>query len=197
MRYLILFLALLAAGCASPGYRNGVAPAAMFDLGVPASTQKQGVRPWRFSLVSTNGGEGSSMLYRLAYADGSRVMEYANSRWISTPSDVLRKRLEGQLFWESVHGTDNCRLQLEVRRFEQVFSSANQSAGVLAVRASLMAQRGGLVDERLWVLEAPAPTPDAPGGVKALASAADQLALALKTWRTQMSGQQSDNPCGD
>ncbi|MCE1171687.1 MAG: hypothetical protein LWW84_10245 [Azovibrio sp.] len=184
MRILILLLgSLLLAACASPAYRNGSQPVALFDLGPVAAPEGQAVRPWRFSVSAGGGLEEVAMRYRLAYADPARVMEYAQSRWVGGPAELLQRRLESRLHWTGAEAADACELYLELRRFEQVFSSSGASTGVLGVRAQLRRKTGAVVDEVLWTLEEAAPTPDAAGGVQALASAADRLAGMLQNWR--------------
>lgn len=184
MRILILLLAsLLLAACTSPAYRNGNQPVAQFDLGPVAAPGGQSVRPWRFSVSAGGGLEDVAMRYRLAYADPARVMEYAQSRWVSGPAELLQRRLESRLYWTGAQAADACELYLELRRFEQVFSSPVASTGVLGVRVLLRRKTGAVVDETLWTLEEPAPTPDAAGGVQALAGAADRLAGMLQDWR--------------
>ncbi|MDD3483139.1 hypothetical protein [Azovibrio restrictus] len=184
MRILILLLAsLLLAACTSPAYRNGNQPVAQFDLGPVAAPGGLSVRPWRFSVSAGGGLEDVAMRYRLAYADPARVMEYAQSRWVSGPAELLQRRLESRLYWTGAQAADACELYLELRRFEQVFSSPVASTGVLGVRVLLRRKTGAVVDETLWTLEEPAPTPDAAGGVQALAGAADRLAGMLQDWR--------------
>ncbi|MDR3323545.1 MAG: ABC-type transport auxiliary lipoprotein family protein [Zoogloeaceae bacterium] len=180
---------LMLTACAPFATRQASQNSQNFDLGSSAPMPLT-ARPWRFQVEAGGELEMSAMRYRLAYADPAQVMAYAQSRWVAPPADILRRRLEDLLYWQTATIPDQCVLQLELRRFEQVFVSPQESRGVLTARAVL--RRGGKnVDERLLTLEAAAPTPDAQGGVAALAAAADALAQSLLDWRTTRSGAQS------
>jgi cholesterol transport system auxiliary component len=181
-----LFVALCLCACSIP-FPNGDAgrSVARFDLGIP-ETQTM-TRPWRFNILAEGWGNETTMRYRLRYADPARVMVYARSRWAAPPTEILRQRLEGLLYWTAGSTSDACTLQLGLRRFEQVFETPGQSHGELTV-AAVLRREGKSVDERLFRLETPAPTPDAIGGVTALVQATDQLAAALRAWRQTTTG---------
>jgi cholesterol transport system auxiliary component len=77
----------------------------------------------------------------------------------------------------------NLRLVLE--EFSQVFDSPADSHGLLRVRATLTQRASGsetLLAQRSFVVQQPAPSPDAVGAVRALTAASDQLALQLEAW---------------
>lgn len=188
----LLLCALLLSGCMTPSYRNGAQPQAQFDLG-PVPLPPAEARPWRLRIAARGGLEDTAMRYRLAYADAARVMEYAQSRWMNPPAEILQRRLEARLFSAPGQARDYCQLQLELSRFEQVFDTASTSQGVLTVRAQLLHPRAGQVDERLFSAAAVAPSADAQGGVSALAQAADTLAARLISWREQ--GQELQRAC--
>jgi cholesterol transport system auxiliary component len=177
---------LLCAGCSSFTPYNNAVNIARFDLG-PVGPPP-GARPWQFGVNADGSLENTAMRYRLAYVDQAQVMAYAQSRWASSPAEILRRRLEGRLYWpegarDAARATQtSCTLFLDLLQFEQVFEHPEASHARLSVRAAL--QQGGVtVDTRIFTLSEVAPTPDASGGVKALAAAADRLAQALTDWR--------------
>lgn len=180
----VLLFSLLLSGCMTPSYRNGPQPQAQFDLG-PVNPPPAEARPWRLRVQARGGLEDTAMRYRLAYADAARVMEYAQSRWMNPPAEILQRRLEGRLYSNPGQARDYCQLQLELSRFEQVFDTASASQGVLTVRVQLLHPRAGQVDERLFNAAVEAASGDAQGGVAALAQAADVLAERLISWRQQ------------
>jgi cholesterol transport system auxiliary component len=176
-----LVFVFLCAGCAPFLAPGDIQPIARFDLGPPATTPLA-ARPWQFDIRVDGSLENTAMRYRLAYANSAQVMAYAQSRWASVPAEVLKRRLEGRLYWRQGSREDACALYLDLLQFEQVFGQPQTSHGILSVRAVL--QRGSLtVDSGIFTLEEAAPTPDANGGVKALAAAADRLAQTLMDWR--------------
>jgi cholesterol transport system auxiliary component len=151
-----------------------------FDLG-PAHPLPQTARPWRIVTHADELLEDKAMRYRLLYDNPSEIRTYTRARWSQAPVGVLRQALETRLYWNSEAVQDHCLLLLDLLRFEQEFTSPEQSRGVLTLRASLRNDRR-VLDERLFAFTAPAPSPDAAGGVAALADATAQLAEALKIW---------------
>ena len=187
MRLLAGFLIVLGlAACGGPAaYRSGQGPVAQFDLGPEGESSPQHARPWRFSVLATGPFEERAMRYRLMYADGTRVMEYAQSRWASLPGELLERRLESRLFWPAGGPVSQCATSLELRRFEQVFDAPESSAGLLVLRAKLRRPGGAVVDDRVFTQQVAATHPDAAGGVRALAAATDAMARQLMAWQQQ------------
>lgn len=176
---LCLFLGL--AACASPDYRGGAQPMARYDLGPQAVLAGEPARPWPFTVTAEAALANTGMHYRLLYADAAQVRDYAQSRWLVPPAELLRSRLETRL--ELPAGTmSRCQLQLDLRRFEQVFVSPTVSQAVVLVRAELRRSDGTLVDARFFEQGKAAASADAVGGVGALAAAADDLGVALTDW---------------
>ncbi|CAA9411337.1 MAG: putative lipoprotein, partial [uncultured Ramlibacter sp.] len=146
--------------------------------------------------------EGSAVLYRLGYADDHQLRAYALARWSAPPPQLVRQRLREQLgrdrpvlnLGESASlaregGTQPHILRLELEEFAHVFESAERSHGALRLRASLFTSTPGgerLLGQRSISVQRPAPTPDAPGGVRALAAATDAAAADISRWLQQV-----------
>jgi cholesterol transport system auxiliary component len=76
-------------------------------------------------------------------------------------------------------------LRLELQEFTQLFPSPTASTGRVRLRATLMESTplgDSLLAQRSFSVQRPAPTADAPGGVRALAAATDALAQELEAW---------------
>jgi ABC-type uncharacterized transport system auxiliary subunit len=71
-------------------------------------------------------------------------------------------------------------LHSELFEFEQVFDQPGRSRGVLRLRATLEGK--GIWAQRTFVIEKPAPTADAAGGVTALSQCADELVALIGEW---------------
>ena len=186
-------LALLLAACSTPR-------AAVYDFG-PGPTQ--GAAANRMAplppvlLAEVDGAsalDGTAMLYRLLYADAQQLRPYAQARWSMPPAQLLRLRLRELLGQRrSVLGATDAVppgtlvLRLELEEFSQLFSTAQDSAALLRLRATL--GRSGSPARTLaqtsLVQQQPSATADAPGGVKALAQASDALAAQLDQWLQQ------------
>jgi cholesterol transport system auxiliary component len=133
----------------------------------------------------------TALHYRLEYDDPSRLRRYAQSRWATPPArlfgDLLRRRLaalssKGALS-ELDGGAADYALSVELEEFAQAFDTPASSRGVVRLRATLIALPSRRVaGQRSFHLAHPAPTPDAPGGVQALANASQQAAGEVVAW---------------
>lgn len=147
--------------------------------------------------------EGSTaVLYRLAYDDPRHLRPYAQARWSQPPAQLVQQAMRDQLGLRRPvllgdegasqlvdTGKPPTVLRVEVEEFSQVFQSPKASTGVLRLRASLAdsTQAGEkLVAQRVFVVQRPAPSPDASGGTRAMAEAAVQAAQEVAQWVEQM-----------
>jgi cholesterol transport system auxiliary component len=186
-RLFFLLLASALAACLPTFTPPQVAPE-RFDLGAapvfsPTEKPSASARSMAFQLFPVPALENNFMRYRLLYADPAKVQVYAYARWTNTPGEILRLFLQERLFWAEDAKPDVCRLELELQRFEQIFTAPETSFGVLFAQARLRHPDMGIQTERRIDLNIAAPTPDAAGGVKALTEAAERLAGELQRWR--------------
>jgi len=143
--------------------------------------------------------EGSTaVLYRLAYADAQKLQPYAQARWSTPAAQLVRQRLRETLgqrravfsAGESAalmrtNGTLPRILRVDLEEFSQIFDSPGSSAGVVRLRVTLLdstPEGDRLLGQRLVVVQRPAASADAAGGVRALAQAADAAAQEIEDW---------------
>lgn len=202
-----LFLMLAAitslAGCATP---DKPVRAALYDFGPGATTAPpvggQALPPLVLADIEASSAlDGSSVLYRLGYADAHQLRPYAQARWSAPPPQLIRQRLREQLARErpvldlgesaalARNGGAMPRvLRIELEEFSHFFESQTQSWGLLRLRATLMENTPAgekLVAQRSLVVRQPAASADAPGGVRALAAATDAAAGEIGQWLLQ------------
>lgn len=202
---LLMALAITAglAGCATP---DKPVRAIRYDFG-PGPTEAQpapqrGLPSLVLADISTSGAlDGSAVLYRLGYADAHQLRPYSQARWSATPPQLIRQRLREALARERVvldpgesaalarSGGEMPRvLRIELEEFSHYFESQTRSWGLLRLRATLMENTPAgekLLAQRGVVVRQPAPSPDAPGGVRALAAATDAAAEEIGLWLLQ------------
>jgi cholesterol transport system auxiliary component len=190
VRWTLLLSAALLSACAGLPER---APAPLrYDFG-PAATVTQpvaGTRPLLALRVQASPAlDSSAMLYRLGYADAQQLRAYSQARWAMVPAELLQQRLReglGRQYVLPPAGEAAPRLlHIELEEFSQLFSSADQSAGLLRLRASLLQRTAGgeqLLAQRDWQLQQPAASADAAGGVRALGAATDAAVTELVQW---------------
>ncbi|MBV8259634.1 MAG: membrane integrity-associated transporter subunit PqiC [Paraburkholderia sp.] len=188
-----LTLGALLAGCAS---NAGTVTDIRYDLGLQsalgareaqAAPATSGAKPPLkvLGVIAPPPLDNDRILYRMNF-DSQRTARYANSRWTMSPARLLTERLRTSLGAQAtvLSGSDAVQapmLKVELYEFEQVFASPTESSGVLSARATLL-QGGKVLAQRSFVTRAPASTPDAAGGVRALQAASDDFANQLGAW---------------
>lgn len=145
--------------------------------------------------------EGTQILYRLAYADANELRPYGQSRWSVAPNQLLYRRLRDALAErrtvlnreESASLTRTAgrvprTLRVSLEEFSHYFEAPTQSAGLVRLRATLVQSAPGgdsVVAQRSFTVQRPAPSADAPGGVRALTLASDAAIAELVAWVDQ------------
>lgn len=204
--------ALLLAGCA------GFAPPArplVYDFGPGATAVLPSNRMARLATITLPevdapvALESTAVLYRLGYADAQQLRPYALARWTMLPGQLLRQRLREQLGLKRtvlapgeagpvlpVTSTQPfvqppAIVRVELEEFSQLFEAPQTSVGLIRVRATVL-QTGAngtrTSAQQTFIVQRPAPTADAAGGVKALALATDALIEQLDAWLQQSVG---------
>lgn len=203
-RWLLAFAAVASlVGCATP---DKPVRATLYDFGPGATASPppavQALPPLVLADIEASGGlDGSSVLYRLGYADANQLRPYAQARWSAPPPRLVRQRLREQLAWERPvldlgesaalarsGGAMPRVLRIELEEFSHFFESQSQSWGLLRLRATLMESTPAgekLLAQRSLVVRQPAPSADAAGGVRALAAATDAAAGEIRQWLLQ------------
>jgi len=179
----LMALSLLAACSSAP-----VAPAALYDFGLAPAASAGARLPTALRVAEVAGPgwmDGNAIYYRLAYAQSQRTDAYANSRWVESPVSLFDARLRNAAAARGhVVGyptPDVPSLRIELVDFSQVFDRPEASRGVVRLRATVSLARG-VIDQRVVQADAPAPSPDAAGGVTALTQASDKAIGEVLDW---------------
>ena len=142
--------------------------------------------------------DSTAVLYRLAYSDAQQLRPYSQARWSMTPAQLLRQRLREHLgqrraVLNAAQGMaisqSSMSMHLELDEFSQLFDSAEHSTGLVRLRATVGQANAGadrLVAQRSFVVQRPAPTQDAAGGVRALTLAVDAVVAEIAEWLEQV-----------
>lgn len=191
---LALLLGTLAA-CGTPAPRITVYDFGPGATSVPLSNRMAPLPPVLLAEVEAAPSlDTTAVLYRLAYADAQQLRPYAQARWSMPPSQLLRQRLReilGQrrsvLAPLDAVAPGTLTLRIELEEFSQLFSTPQNSAALVRLRATL--GRSGNPAKPLaqtaFVLQIPSGSADAAGGVRALAEASDAVVLQLGEWMQQ------------
>lgn len=197
--FVLFFLGALA-GCG--GVKSG-ATAAVYDFGPGVVAEQPSNRmaplpPLALGEVQASTAlDNLAVVYRLNYSGAQQLRPYAQARWSMPPAQLLRQRVRETLgqrravvnLSDGVLPTPGTLvLRLELEEFSQMFESADRSAAVLRLRATLaQAAPGGdsLVAQRSFVAQQPSTSADAAGGVRALTVATDAVVEQLEQWVQQ------------
>ncbi len=172
--------------------------AAVYDFGAPAAAATPGQNSKREQLPplvlaqigATQTLDSPALLYRLAYANDQQLRPYSLARWSAPPAELVRQRLRERLSADrTVLGPLDpgaaLTLKIDLDEFSQLFTSAEQSVGLVRMNATLTRSTLGgeqPVAQRSVTMRRPAPTPDGAGGVQALTAATDAAADDIAQW---------------
>jgi len=189
MRGLLALAALVLSACAG----NPAGPPVEYDFGIGGATLEEPARLHREIAVAEATApawlDSPALVYRLAYRDAAQPRAYVESRWVAPPAALFTVQLRQRLVATTRSGVlapqDGVRtaatLRVELLEFSQVFDAPEQSRAVVRVRAVLVSG-SRLVAQTSFVVDRPAPSPDAAGGARALAAAADAAIDRLIGW---------------
>lgn len=192
-----LMVAGLLSACALPERLAGprlydFGPGAAVSAGAAPAVPAAGLPALAVSVQASPALDGTAMLYRLAYADAGQLHAYAHSRWAMAPAELVLQRLRQVLSPQHAvlkPGEGAPRLlQLELEEFSQVFETPGQSGGWLRLHATVLELANGsqrVLAQRSVVVQRPATTADAAGGVRALNAATDAAVAELAQWLAQ------------
>jgi len=181
--------------------------ATLYDFGpppleAPAPSTAAPLPPLQLPDVEANARlDGSQLLYRLGYADANELRPYAQARWALPPARLFEQRLHDTLALQRVvlnpqeggtisraPGQVPNTLRVTLEEFTHYFESPTRSIGLVRVSATLLQTTPGgdrVLGQRSFTARQNAPTPDAAGGVKALAAASDDVVAQLARWVDQ------------
>lgn len=170
------------------------APKAVYDFGpaapVALDPATPALTPLALAEVQTSGSlDTTAVQFRLAYANAQELRPYALARWSMPPGQLVQQRVRAVLTSQGPvlapgEGSPTYTLKLELEEFSQQFAAPNVSQGVVQLRATLL-KDNALSAQRSFTATAPAPTADAPGGVRALTAATQDAALQIASWLAQ------------
>ena len=202
-----LLAALALSACS--GLPDKPTRATMYDFGpgpltTPPTTRQAPLPALALDDISTPGGvlDNMAVLYRLGYADAQQLRPYSQARWSMPPAQLVRQRVRLQLGQRravfeagasvALNRSQNAvlplLLRLDLEEFSHLFTAPNTSVGLIRLRATLVEVTPAgdkLIGQRNVIVQRPAPSSDAPGGVQALTAATDAAIEEIDQWLQQ------------
>ena len=192
----MFLLACLLPGCSA--LPSAPVRPAVYDFGpgalTPSAKTNPGLPPVVLQEVTAPPAlDSAAVLYRLAYSDAQQLRPYAQARWSMRPAQLVRQRLRELLSLKRAvvnpgETSVPLALRVELQEFSQLFDTAQNSSGLVRLRATLIAVKDGadrLVAQQVFVVQRPAASADAPGGVRALMAATDAAIEEIGAWLQQ------------
>lgn len=183
MRFFIPVLTSVAL-CACVGLNKTTQNMAIYDFGLSTTSENNQLITSKISfdeITSVEGLNHHKIRYRLNYQNPSRVFFYSESRWASTPSELITGKLSAITSAASQSG--NCNLTLKIEAFDHVFQSANMSQGIVQLNIALIEKRSKRVISKQRITEsADAASPNAQGGTAALQAASENALNKAISW---------------
>lgn len=197
---------LVLGGCALP---DKPTRASMYDFGpgvlsTQPATRQAALPPLAIEDIATSGGalDNMAVLYRLGYEDAQQLRPYSRARWSMPPAQLVHQRLREKLSQRRAvfragsslalnRGQSAVlpyKLRLELEEFSQLFTAPDASVGLIRLRATVVEVTSSgekLMGQRNVVVQRPAASADAPGGVRALTEATDAAIEELDQWLQQ------------
>lgn len=168
--------------------------------GSPSSERPLPLAPLVLAEVEGAGSaEGNTTVqYRLAYSNAQQLRAYQRARWSLPPAQLVQHHLRGVLgerhavlrpedAQSTLHegASVPAVLRIELEEFSHLFTSASHSTGLVRLRATLTQPTptgARLLGQRVFIVQTPAASADAAGGVHALAQATAQAAQGIAQW---------------
>ena len=184
MRHLyILIVVFMLIGCLGGG-KPKPGPA-IYDFGLDSASDKSLALESHLPLGEINADQSlnsNRMRYRLAYQNPTQVFIYTESRWISSPAELLSHKLR-TMSSDAAPTQQNCALQLKLEAFDHVFESKTASRGMVQISAVLMVNKTHqAISRKLIEQSVAASSQDAQGGVAALNAASIQALTQAVDW---------------
>jgi cholesterol transport system auxiliary component len=203
-RFVALALAASLSACATAPARPAVYD---FGPGATAAQPSNRMAPQPSLLLAdveaASALDGTAVLYRLMATDAQQLRPYALARWSMPPAQLLRQHLRellGQrrsvLAAADAVTPGTLALRLELEEFSQLFENQQSSSALVRVRATV--SRSGSPAKPLgqtsFIVQRPASSADAKGGVQALAQASDALVAQIDHWLQQVASAEATAP---
>jgi cholesterol transport system auxiliary component len=188
IRVLTIVATLCLAACVT-SYK----PPRQFDLGdYPAPAQQSGVLAANFiipNVTQPSWMRSRDIFYRMDYESPARPKRYTLSQWVAPPGEMVTMRLREAVRSANIdftlpaaNGASGYLLQTDLDEFTQVFMTTTGSQCIVQLRASLWRADGRIMAQREFRLEIPAPTADASGAARCLATAVDREDDDIVQW---------------
>jgi cholesterol transport system auxiliary component len=158
-------------------------PIAIYDFGLSEDKAKFNSLVPILDITSIEPLNSTHIRYRLNHENPSRVFNYTESRWSTTPAELLAQVIKTHTDKPSLL---NCNLSIELDAFDHVYDSLNSSHGVALIRVTLQQKKTRVqLATQTFKHQVPANLHNAQGGVAALNHAGLEVLNQAIAWANQ------------
>jgi cholesterol transport system auxiliary component len=182
---LILFGALIASSltaCVSVNKTKQSLVIYDFGLSVSSESNKQITSTMLLEKpVAADAINHHKLRYRLNYQNPSRIFFYTESRWATSPSELLSSKISQMVNF--ANAPTNCHLKLKIEAFDHVFQTATDSFGVVQLSAVVIEKSTQkTIANQLITEEVISTSSNAQGGAMAIQSASEAALKKAIEW---------------
>ncbi len=181
-KLVLILITLLLSACVGMGNKKSN-PIGIYDFGLSTESHQLVSLVTVLDITSTEPLNSSHIRYRLNHENPSRVFNYTESRWSTTPAELLTLKLKTQAEKPKLL---NCILKLELSAFDHVYETLNNSLGIVQLSATLMHKKNRtILATRTFQIQSPATGNNAQGGVAALNQAGLEALKQVIAWSNE------------
>ena len=181
-RLIIVLIIACLTSCVGVGNKTAN-PIAIYDFGLSEKQAKFNSLVPILDITSIEPMNSTHIRYRLNHENPSRVFNYTESRWSTTPAELLTQLLKTHADKPSLL---SCHLSIELDAFDHVYDSLNSSHGVALMRVTLQQKKTRVVlATQTFQQQVAANLHNAQGGVAALNHAGLEVLNQAIAWSNQ------------
>lgn len=182
MRVTVLVVLAMALAACAPGPR-ATPDVRYYDLGPLAKAPEHGSFAGLRSVevFAPSWLDSAALQYRQTQLNSQRRQNFAESRWVAPPAELVAQALRRTLLAGAARG--GCKLRVDLDEFVQVFDATASSRALIEARVQLVSPGAAeLLARQAFIVERLAAGADAAGGVQALSAATERLAALIGEW---------------
>ena len=181
-RLIIVLIIACLTSCVGVGNKTA-SPIAIYDFGLSEKQAKFNSLVPILDIASIEPMNSTHIRYRLNHENPSRVFNYTESRWSTTPAELLTQLLKTHADKPSLL---SCHLSIELDAFDHVYDSLNSSHGVALMRVTLQQKKTRVVlATQTFQQQVAASLHNSQGGVAALNHAGLEVLNQAIAWSNQ------------
>jgi|GEM_PF-493038 len=161
---------------------------AVYDFGLSVPDETKPKITLKLSLEELSAADTlnqQNIRYRLNYQNPTRVFVYNDSRWATTPTELLLNKLSKMVSLRQP--SMNCGLQLKIEAFDHVFQTKTISDGFIQMSATVVEKKSKkIISSQLMTESVRSLSANAQGGTAAMQQASENALKKAIQWANEI-----------